>query len=224
MNRALNQATSPQCWLIGFDLCIDRMKMFPVDMQSHHVVALLYYYVQSIAPITFGFKLPVGNLACSTALWEFDIPAEMQIISYHSTGMARFRVDWHSPNRLASSLWNSLAARNPGVHVTPVCTSPVAQKAHGSSLCCAPTAAAALRTVPGGLPSKQLMSQLSSCASKSSLFLNTCSLPIAPFAMSSNTAKAAIVFNSMHCNTLLQRFYIHSCNCRHMGVVIVHQC
>jgi len=45
----------------------------------------------------------------------------------------------------------------------------VAQAAHGSSLRCAPTPAAALCTVPGGLPSKRLMSQLSSCASKSSV-------------------------------------------------------
>jgi len=51
------------------------------------------------------------------------------------------------------------------------------------------------------------MSQLSSCASKSSLSLNTRSLPIAAFTMSSNTAKAAIVFNGMHCNTLRMLFY-----------------
>ena len=47
---------------------------------------------------------------------------------------------------------------------------------------------------------------VSSCASKSSLSLNTRPLPIALFAMSSNTAKAAIVFNGMHCTTLHQLF------------------
>ena len=113
---------------------------------------------------SFDYIRKTGSrwLACSTALWEFDIPAEMQIIPSHEAGMARLKVDWHSPNRLASSLWNAPVA------LTPVCTSPVAQAAHGPLLCCAPAPAAALRTVPGGLPSKRLMSQLSSCASKSS--------------------------------------------------------
>ena len=63
------------------------------------------------------------------------------------------------------------------------------------------------RTVPGGLPSKRLMSHLSSCASKPSLSLNTRSLPIAPFTMSSNTTKAAISFNGMHCTTLRMLLY-----------------
>jgi len=64
--------------------------------------------VQSIAPITIGKPALAANcasmLACSTALREFDIPAEMQIIPSHSAGMARLRVDWHSPNWLASVL------------------------------------------------------------------------------------------------------------------------
>ena len=54
---------------------------------------------------------------------------------------------------------------------------------------------------------KWLMSQLPSCASKSSLSLNTHSLRIAPFAKSSNITKAAIVFNSMHCTTLRMLLY-----------------
>ena len=38
----------------------------------------------------------------------------MRIIPSHTAGMARLRVDWHSPDRSASSLWNAPVARNPG--------------------------------------------------------------------------------------------------------------
>jgi len=79
--------------------------------------AFIAWCVQSIASITSAKPALASNctliLACSTALWEFDIPAEMQIIPSHSAGMARHRVDW-----LASSLWNAPVARNPSVHIT----------------------------------------------------------------------------------------------------------
>ena len=125
--------------------------------------------------------------------------------------MARLRVDWHIPNRLASSLWNASVARNLIVHIT-------CHKQRMAPRCVALQRRPQLCTqFQEDYPQKRLMSQLSSCASKFSLSLNTRSLPIAPFIMSSNTAKAAIVFND-NCAC----FYIHSCNCRHMGVLIVH--
>ena len=182
----------------------------------------------AVDSFTLGKPALAGNcalmLACSAALYgNWIYLADMRIIPSHTAGMARLRVDWHSPDRSASSLWNPLLLG------TPVWSAPVlVQAAHGSSPCCAPRPAAALRTsprtvprtVPGGLPLKRLMSQLSSCASRSSLSLNTRSLCIAPFTISSNTAKAAVAV--IFCTTL--RFYIHSSNCRHVGVLIVHQC
>jgi len=159
-----------------------------------------------IAPITLGKPSIASNCGLMLA-WEFDIPAEMRIILSHSAGMARLRVDWHSPNRLASSFWNAPVARNPSHALVPTGDVHTCGHKRMAPRCCAPTPAAALRTVPGGLPSKRLMNQLSSCASKSSLSLNTRSLPVAPFAMSTNTAKAGIVFNGMHCNTLHMLLY-----------------
>jgi len=65
--------------------------------------------VQSIAPITLGKPARAANcavmLACSTALYGNLISlAEMRIFPSHMAGMARLRVDWHSPNQLASVL------------------------------------------------------------------------------------------------------------------------
>ena len=41
MNRALYQATPTKHLRIAYDLYINGMKMFPVDIQIHHVMALL---------------------------------------------------------------------------------------------------------------------------------------------------------------------------------------
>jgi len=41
MNRALNQATATKHLRITYDLYIDGMKIFPVDIQIHHVMAIL---------------------------------------------------------------------------------------------------------------------------------------------------------------------------------------
>ena len=148
--------------------------------------------MQSIAPITLGKPALASNcasmLACSTVLCEFHIPAEMQIIPFHSAGMARLMVDWHSHNRLASSLWNAPLLQ-------PQCAHHLWNKQRMAPRC------VALQCRP------QLCAQLSSCASKYSQSLNTRSLPIAPFTMSSNTAKAAIVFNGKHCTTLRMLLY-----------------
>ena len=52
--------------------------------------------MQSIAPITSGKPALAANCAsmsaCSAALWEFDKPAEMQIIPSHSAGSAQGRL------------------------------------------------------------------------------------------------------------------------------------
>ena len=108
--------------------------------------------------------------ACSTPFYgNLIYLAEMPIIPFHSAGMARLRVDWHSPDWLASVLRSNVGRSS----------------AHSSR-----------RIAHGNL--KPLMSQSPSCASKSSLSLNTRSLRIAPFAKSFITAKADIVFNGMH--------------------------
>lgn len=83
---------------------------------------------------------------------------------------------------------------------TPVWSAPMwAQAAHGSAVLHSKadrsSAHSSRRVALRNL--KQLMSQLSSCAGKSSLSLNTCSLLIAPFAMSFNITKAANVFNGI---------------------------
>ena len=152
------------------------MKMLLVDIYKFIMWWHFYSNVCAvISPITLGKPSIASNCGLMLA-WEFDIPAEMRIILSHSAGMARLRVDWHSPKRLASSFWNAPVARNPSHALVP--TGDVHTFGHKrmAPCCCAPTPAAALRPVPGGLPSKRLMNQLSSCASKSFLSLNTRSL------------------------------------------------
>ena len=97
MNRALNQATPTKHLRITYDQYIDGMKMFPVDIQIHHVMG---FYSNVCAVDCSDYIRKTGSrfkcasmLACSTALWEFDIAAEIQIIPSHSAGRARLRVD-----------------------------------------------------------------------------------------------------------------------------------
>ena len=109
--------------------------------------AFIAMCVQSIAPITLGKPAPAANctlmLACSAALYgNLIYVAEMRIIPSHLAGMAWLRVDWHSPNWLASVL-PSNASRS---------------SAHSSRRI-------SLRNL------KWLMSQSPLCASKSSLSL-----------------------------------------------------
>lgn len=168
--------------------------------------------VQSIAPITLGKPALAANcalmLACSTALYgNLIYLADMRIIPSHTAGMVRLRVDWHSPDRSASSLWNAPVARNPSVVSTCMGTGSAWLLAVSRSKAGRSSAHSSRRIALGNL--KRLMSQLSSCASKSSLSLNTRSLRIAPFTMSSNTAKAAIVVNgSLFSAPLCACFYI----------------
>ena len=108
----------------------------------------------------------------------------------HTAGMARLRVDWHTPDQSASSLWKAPVARNPRVVSTCVGTDnpwllAVFRSRAGSSV------HSSSNTGLGNL--KRLMSQLSWFANRSSRSLNTLSRLIWPFAMSSNKAKAAIV-------------------------------
>jgi len=186
--------------------------------------------VQSIAPITLGKPAVAANcafmLACSAALYgNLIYLAEMQIIPSHTAGMARLMVDWHSPDRSASSLWNAPVARNPNVVITCMGTGSAWLRAVLRSNAGRSSEQSSRMIALGNL--KRLMSHLSSCANKSCLSLKTRSLLIAPLAMSSNTAKAAIVSNSMHCNTLRMLLYpllslqTHGCvNCS--SVLIVH--
>jgi len=91
------------------------MKMFPVDIQIHHVMGFYTTvcavdgsnYIRKTGSC-FKLRFNVGLFNC--IVYEFDKPAEMQIILSHSAGMARLRVNWHTPSRLASSLWNAPVA------------------------------------------------------------------------------------------------------------------
>jgi len=133
--------------------------------------------VESIAPITLGKPAPAENCALLLACWNLLYLLRCGQFP-HSAGLARLRVDRHGPNRLASALHSNDSRSSP----------------HSSR-----------RIALGNL--KQLMSQPPSRASKSSLSLNTSSLRIAPFAKSSNAAKAASVVNGIHCTTLRMLLY-----------------
>ena len=172
--------------------------------------------VQLIAPITLGKPALAANcalmLTCSAALYgNLIYLADMWIIPSHMAGMAQLRP---GPSGM------------PPLLGTPVWSAPVwIQAAHGSSLCRAPRLATALPTVPGGFALgnlKWLMSQLSSCASKSSLSLNTFFVlhHLQCLIILLKQPLLLMVFSAPLCAC----FYIHLCNCRHVGVLIVHQC
>ena len=136
----------------------------------------------------------------------------MQIIPSHSAGMAQLRVDWHSPNRLASSLWNAPVARNPSVHIT------WGHKRRMAPRCCAQTPAAALRIKKWRT---HFFTPTIRCI-KSQMTVEMCgaSCQLQGCCTHFSTAVDSLVCTAPLCAC----FYIHSCNCRHMGVLIVHQC
>ncbi|XP_042368727.1 uncharacterized protein LOC121962526 [Plectropomus leopardus] len=86
----------------------------------------------------------------------------MRIIPSHTAGMARLRVDWHSPDRSASSLWNAPVARNPSVVSTCMGTGSAWLLAVLRSKAGRSSAHSSTRIALGSL--KRLMSQSSSCA------------------------------------------------------------
>ena len=182
------------------------IKMFPVDMQIHHVMALLQHHVCSQQLRLHQASNCTLMLACSTALGEFDIPgrdADNSIpLSQHGSAQGRLA---------QSQSVGQLPLECPGCQ-EPQCARHLWHKQRMAPRCvCAPMPAAALRTVPGRLPSKRLMSQLLSCVSKYTLsehHLQCLPMPLKqPLFLIVCTA------------TLCACFHIHSCNCKHMGVL-----
>ena len=123
----------------------------------------------------------------------------------HTAGMAQLSVDWHTPDRLASSLWKAPVARNPRVVSTCVGTDNPLLLAVFRSRAGHSSVHSSSNTGLGNL--KWLMSQLSWFANRSSHSLNTLSRLILPFVMSSKEARAAIV-NGIF-SSICACFYIH---------------
>ena len=123
----------------------------------------------------FKLRFNVGLFNCIVGIWYTCWDADNSVpLGWHGLAQGRLAKS-QSVGQLPLECTYCL---NPSVRVT--CGTSRALLL----LCCAPAPAAALPTVPGGLPWKRLMSQLSSCASKSCQSLNTCFLPIAQFTMS----------------------------------------
>lgn len=154
MNRALNQATSPQCWLIAFAHHIWSVHWSNENVscwqkQIHPVIVLLY--CSHVCAVDSSDNVRKTGCRCklrfNVGLFRYGnliYLADMRIIPSHTAGMARLRVDWHSPDRSASSLWNAPGAKEPQC----------GQNLYGYRQRMAPRRvalpAAALRTVPGG--------------------------------------------------------------------------
>jgi len=146
---------------ITYDLCIDRMKMFPVDIYKFIMWWRFYSNVCAVDSSDYIRKTVSLMLACLTALWEFNIPG------------------WDADNSIPLGWHGTAQGRLAQSQSVGLC---IALQHHPQL--CAQFQGIALRNL------KWLMSQSPSCESKSSLSLNTRSL-------SSNTAKAAVVFNGM---------------------------
>ena len=154
-------------------------------------------------------------LACSTSLYgNLMYLDDILMIPSHTAGMARFRVDQHTPDRSVSSLWKAPVSRNPRAVSSCVGTDKPWLLAVFHSRAGRSSVHSSSNTGLGNL--KRLMSQLLSFANRSCHSLNTLSHLILPFVMFSNKAKAAIV-NAIF-SSVCACFYIHPYDCKRVCV------
>ena len=196
MNRALNQATPTKHLRITYDLYIYGMKMFPVDIQIHHVMALLYHCVCSYC-----------MLACIVGKWYTCWDADNSVTLYWH-GSAQSQSVGQLPLECPGCL-------NPSVHITCGTSSAWLLAVLRSNAGCSSAHSSrriALKTTDETVV---IMCQQILCL-LTQAFFQLHHLQCLPIPLKQP------LFLMVCIATLCACFYIHSCNCRHMCVLIVH--